>query len=98
MVRTRYTGPVRALVEPVGWLLVAVGVVLLPLPGPGLLVLVAGLVVLAERYEWAARQLHRARRTAGEGMVGTPVRAAVSITTTALLALTGLLWLWPGWP
>ncbi|MDN4172036.1 PGPGW domain-containing protein [Nocardioides sp. SOB77] len=87
----------RVLVEPVGWLLVLLGLVLLPLPGPGVVVLVGGLVVLAERYEWAARQLHRARAVAGDRAVSTPARAAVSITSTAVLALAGLLWIWPGW-
>ncbi len=87
----------RVLVEPVGWVLVVAGLVLLPLPGPGLLLLVAGLVVLAERYDWADRQLRRARAVAGRHAVSSPVRSALSIGSTLVLALAGLLWIWPAW-
>lgn len=40
-----------------GWALLAVGAALLVLPGPGLLVIAAGLGLLATEYEWAARLL-----------------------------------------
>ena len=36
---------------------------LLPLPGPGWLIIFAGLGLLATEYEWAARLLRYARRT-----------------------------------
>ncbi|WP_435746888.1 PGPGW domain-containing protein [Nocardioides sp. SYSU DS0663] len=87
----------RLLTEPLGWLLVGVGVVLFPLPGPGLLLLAAGLVLLAEQYEWAARHLRAARAAARDGALGSPVRTVLSFATTIVLALGGLLWLWPGW-
>ncbi len=47
-----------------GFGLVIVGIILaLPLvPGPGALVIIAGLAVLATEFEWAERWLHRARR------------------------------------
>ena len=41
----------------VGWLLVLVGLAALILPGPGLLLLLAGLVVLSQEYEWAERRV-----------------------------------------
>jgi uncharacterized protein (TIGR02611 family) len=41
----------------VGVAVVAGGIVLLPLPGPGWLVIFAGLGILATEYEWAARLL-----------------------------------------
>lgn len=41
-----------------------VGVVLLPLPGPGWLIIFAGLGVLATEYQWASRLLARVRRVA----------------------------------
>lgn len=44
-----------------GWALLAVGAALLVLPGPGLLVLAAGLALLATEYAWAARWLRSAR-------------------------------------
>ena len=43
--------------------IIAGGIVLLPLPGPGWLIIFAGLGLLATEYEWAARLLRYARRT-----------------------------------
>jgi uncharacterized protein (TIGR02611 family) len=45
-----------------GVAVVVLGVVLLPLPGPGWLVIFAGLGVLATEYAWAAALLQRVRR------------------------------------
>jgi uncharacterized protein (TIGR02611 family) len=44
---------------------IALGVVLLPLPGPGWLVIFAGLGLLATEYAWAAALLRRARSYLG---------------------------------
>lgn len=51
----------RVGVSVVGVALVIGGVVLLPLPGPGWLVIFAGLGVLGTEFEWAARLLRFAR-------------------------------------
>lgn len=88
----------RVLVEPVGWLLVLAGLVLLPLPGPGVVLLACGLGLLARRYDWAGRCVERVRAVAGRQAVSTPLRSAVSLGGTAVLALAGLLWIWPAWP
>jgi uncharacterized protein (TIGR02611 family) len=48
----------------VGLALLAVGVVLLVLPGPGLLVIVGGLALLATEFAWARRLLMRVRERA----------------------------------
>jgi uncharacterized protein (TIGR02611 family) len=48
----------------VGLVLLVAGVLLLVLPGPGLLVTMAGLAVLATEYEWARRLLARVRQHA----------------------------------
>lgn len=52
-----------------GGTLLAAGVAMLVLPGPGLLVMVAGLGLLATEFAWAERRLAQtkqaARRTAG---------------------------------
>ena len=45
----------------VGVALIVGGIVLLPLPGPGWLIIFAGLGILATEYEWAARLLRFAR-------------------------------------
>ena len=44
--------------------LLAGGVVMLVLPGPGLAVILLGLAVLATEYDWAARLLAEVRRRA----------------------------------
>ncbi len=56
----------------IGWSLMVVGVILMPLPGPGMLIVVTGLVILAQNNEWAERQLapmkKQAYRAAKEGV------------------------------
>ncbi|HSW78867.1 MAG TPA: PGPGW domain-containing protein [Candidatus Babeliales bacterium] len=44
-----------------GFLLIFIGIALLVLPGPGLIVIIIGLIVLSWEYEWAKHHLHRAR-------------------------------------
>ncbi|WP_433078523.1 TIGR02611 family protein [Dactylosporangium sp. CA-052675] len=48
---------VKIAVAVVGTLVIAVGVVLLPLPGPGWVVILAGLALLAMEFAWARRLL-----------------------------------------
>ena len=50
----------------VGTVVVAIGVVLIPYPGPGWLVVFAGLAILAIEFSWAGRLLTRARRNYDE--------------------------------
>lgn len=54
----------RVAVSIVGFTLVALGLILLALPGPGVALLVAGLAVLATEYVWAQRALNVAKRAA----------------------------------
>lgn len=56
----------RMAISLLGFGLVLVGIVLLVLPGPGLLLIVAGLAVLATEYVWAQRTLNYARRKAAQ--------------------------------
>ena len=44
-----------------GVLVVAIGILLLPLPGPGWVIIFGGLGILATEYAWAARLLRFAR-------------------------------------
>src|SRR5689334_12472452 len=86
----------RILLEVVGWTLV--------LPGRGLLMLFAGLVVLSQQYEWAERRLdpveRMAKRAAAEGVETWPRVALSTIGGLAILAF-GVLWILdpdaPGW-
>lgn len=50
----------------IGALLVALGVVLIPLPGPGLLIIIAGVAVLAREYRWARRVRDELKARAAE--------------------------------
>jgi uncharacterized protein (TIGR02611 family) len=47
-----------------GWLLVVLGIIAMPLPGPGLLILLAGLIVLSQEYEWAERRVEPVKKKA----------------------------------
>jgi uncharacterized protein (TIGR02611 family) len=76
----------RSAVTVVGVCLLLGGIVLMPLPGPGILVVVAGLAVLATEYVWARRLLRRTKaeaERAQEKAVASPAR----IATTVVLAL-----------
>ena len=85
----------RLVLECIGWTLVVLGLAALVLPGPGLLLLFAGLAILAEQYEWAARRVEPVReqalRTAAEGVRTLP-RLLASLTGIALLAAAGITW------
>jgi uncharacterized protein (TIGR02611 family) len=55
---------VRLSVAAVGFTVLAVGLVLLVTPGPGLLVIIAGLAILAHEFAWAAIALDKAKARA----------------------------------
>lgn len=88
----------------VGWLLLLVGIAALFLPGPGLLMMFAGLALLSQSYKWAGRWLDpvrlRALRGAAEGVETWP-RILMSTTLALWLAACGVLWIVqpgaPGW-
>ncbi|HMH48918.1 MAG TPA: PGPGW domain-containing protein [Candidatus Acidoferrum sp.] len=58
----------RIAVAFVGGTVLAVGVVMVVLPGPAVVVIPAGLAILATEFPWARRLLHRVRSTAGRGL------------------------------
>jgi tellurite resistance protein TerC len=51
-----------------GGTVLAVGVAMILLPGPAVVVIPAGLGILATEFLWAQRMLHRVRRTVGRGL------------------------------
>ncbi|MGI8806452.1 MAG: PGPGW domain-containing protein [Acidimicrobiales bacterium] len=53
---------VRLSVAALGFTVLVVGLVLLVTPGPGLLVIIAGLAILAHEFAWAAKALDKAKR------------------------------------
>lgn len=68
----------------VGGLTVAVGLVLVPLPGPGWAIVLVGTTLLGTQFAWAARVSAWARRRVGRaarwtGRRSWPVRGAVVV-------------------
>src|SRR3972149_1467166 len=64
----------RIAVSVLGLVLVLAGLVMLVLPGPGVLLLIAGLAVLATEYVWAQRMLNYATQKAGRAKTAVPRR------------------------
>lgn len=94
------------LTETAAWLLVVTGTAALVLPGPGLLMMFAGLSMLARHYAWAERWLDPVRRRALQGVahsVATWPRIALAAALAFGLIGCGVLWTWsppaaPWWP
>jgi len=79
----------------VGWALVLGGIAALVLPGPGLLLLLAGLIVLSQEYEWAERRLQPVRIkafTTAAASVQTWPRVAITAFGGAVLVGLGVVW------
>ena len=51
----------KAGVAVVGGTVVAAGIVLIPLPGPGTLIAAGGLAILATEFDWAQRRLDQVK-------------------------------------
>ena len=81
----------RSAVAILGVLLLAAGLAMMVLPGPGILVIVAGLAVLATEYVWARSLLDKAKtqaEKAQETAVASPWRTAATVLfAVGMLAL-----------
>jgi uncharacterized protein (TIGR02611 family) len=79
----------------VGWTLVLLGLAAMILPGPGLLLLFAGLAILSQQFSWAERRVEpvkqQAFKTAAEG-VATRTRIVVSVLGGLGLMALGVVW------
>lgn len=81
--------------EVLGWVLVPVGIVMMPAPGPGTLVLVGGVALLSRRYVWAQRLLDPLERKAIEAAkfgVATWPRIFFSFLGGVWLVVLGAIW------
>ncbi|HSP03195.1 MAG TPA: PGPGW domain-containing protein [Acidimicrobiales bacterium] len=82
VVRFAFRSSKQIAVTVVGAALVLAGIAMLVLPGPGILVVVAGFAVLGTEYAWAAAALDRTKATAeragqvAKGAAGSSVRVA----------------------
>ena len=72
----------RIAVTVVGGALVAAGLAMLVLPGPGILVVAVGFAVLGTEYAWAAAALERTKRTAEQA--GRLTKGAVRSASTRI--------------
>jgi hypothetical protein len=86
----------RVAVEGLGWVLVLGGIAALILPGPGLLMLFGGLVILSQQYAWAERRVRpvevRAKKAAADSVQTWP-RIIGSVLGVCVLAAFGVLWI-----
>lgn len=71
----------------VGFLLVLAGLVMWVLPGPGLLTIAAGLLVLSRDFPWAARLLERVRARLPQDAEG-QTRKSVVVASIALAVVS----------
>jgi putative transmembrane protein PGPGW len=98
----------RATMTVVGSVVLLIGVALLVLPGPGLLLVLAGLLILANEFPTLERYVdpvqERAMKAA-EDSVASPLRITGSVLAGLGLITAGVLWglrvfpwlPWPGW-
>ena len=56
-----YKAARKLIVSTVGFGVLALGIILIPLPGPGILVSILGLIILSWEFTWAERHLDRAK-------------------------------------
>ncbi len=78
-----------------GFLVLAVGVVLMPLPGPGVLIVLLGVLILATQFEWAERRVEQVKRAALRGAadsVKSWPRIFASVVGVVVLTGFGVLW------
>ncbi len=85
----------KAGAQVLGWTLVLLGLAAMILPGPGLLLLFAGLAILSQQFAWAERRVEpvkrQAFRTAEEG-VATRTRIVASVLGGLGLIALGVVW------
>ena len=94
----------RVALETVGWVLVVAGIAALVLPGPGLLAIFAGLVLLSQQYDWAEKRVEpvkeRALKAAAESVETWPRIVLSTLIAVAIIA-AGVVWIWhppaPSW-
>jgi uncharacterized protein (TIGR02611 family) len=75
----------RIAVTVLGFVVLLAGVVLMVTPGPGIVVILLGLAILATEWAWAERALDRAKQTGGDALrmaTASPLRIALSVVLT----------------
>ncbi|MFM6848797.1 MAG: PGPGW domain-containing protein [Terrabacter sp.] len=82
--------------EVAGWGLLLIGIAAIPLPGPGLLGVFAGLYLLSQQYEWADKRVEpvkmKALLGAAQGVESWP-KIVLSVLAALVLAACGVFWI-----
>ena len=76
-----------------GGLLTLAGMALLVLPGPGFVLIAAGLAVLATRFDWAKKPLDQAKEKAAQGVEQVrrkPLQAVFALLCALALVAVGI--------
>ena len=81
----------RIVIAVIGAAVVVGGIILIPLPGPGWLIVFGGLAILATEFEWAGRLLDFARRHV---LAWTHWVGRQSLVVRGLIGLLGLAFVW----
>jgi uncharacterized protein (TIGR02611 family) len=94
----------KSMITVIGVAVIAVGIALLPLPGPGWLIIFLGLGLLATEYEWSRRLLHFARTQVERWVDWVQAQSifvrmliGLGCLVIVLAAVTGYIW-WAGVP
>ena len=89
----------RVLVGVVGGLITILGVVALIAPGPGWLIIFAGLGILGSEFAWAARALKTAKGVASRAIDSTKIAKRQQLLIFAVIAFSALalLVIWYGY-
>jgi hypothetical protein len=85
----------RVVVTVAGVAVLGLGIALLALPGPGVLVIALGFLILSVEYEWARRYFEMARQKASDladQAVAKPWSTVLSIFASLGLIAAGLIW------
>lgn len=90
----------RGFIGLVGGIVVVLGIIMIPYPGPGWLVVFAGLGILSTEFTWAQRVLDFAKSkydawTAWVGRQSLAVKALIGLFTTIIVVMT--IWLLNGY-
>jgi uncharacterized protein (TIGR02611 family) len=86
----------RILVGVVGLVIVVAGLIMVPLPGPGWLVVFLGLAIWASEFEWAQRLLRLARSTLDawtRWLTSQPLWVKGLVLLVSVLTVVGMIWL-----
>ncbi len=78
-----------------GWVLVVAGLAALVLPGPGLLLLAAGLTLLASSYEWARRwsePVRKKAKKAAKASVQSWRTISMGVVVAVAVMVVGVVW------